>query len=189
MNTFKIILASQSPRRQELLKSLNYKFETLHLNIDESYSPLLKENQITEYLAEQKSKRYGEVDDHTVVITADTIVWMNDHALEKPENFEQAKKMLFELSGNSHKVYTSVGFSTKNDFKVFTDCTEVHFLPMNEKEIEFYISHFKPYDKSGSYGIQDWIGLAKIDKIKGSFFTIMGLPTHIVYEYLENLTF
>jgi septum formation protein len=189
MNTFKIILASQSPRRQELLKSLNYEFKTIHLNIDESYSPLLKENQITEYLAEQKSKHYGKVDDHTVVITADTIVWMNEHALEKPKNSEQAKKMLQDLSGNSHKVYTSMGFTTKNDFKVFTDCTEVHFLEMNDNEIEFYVNNFKPLDKSGSYGIQDWIGLAKINKINGSFFTIMGLPTHIVYEYLQNLTF
>ncbi|MCT6870179.1 Maf family nucleotide pyrophosphatase [Apibacter sp.] len=188
-NTFKIILASQSPRREELLRSLNYTFDTIHLDMDETYSSQLKENQITEYLAEQKSKYYGEVEDKTVVITADTIVWMNNHALEKPKNFEQAKQMLSELSGNSHKVYTSVGFKTKNDFQVFTDYTEVHFMKMSDNEIEYYIENFKPFDKSGSYGIQDWIGIAKIDKISGSFFTIMGLPTHIVYDYLENIKF
>lgn len=188
-NTFKIILASQSPRREELLRSLNYTFDTIHLDMDETYSSQLKENQITEYLAEQKSKYYGEVEDKTVVITADTIVWMNNQALEKPKNFEQAKQMLSELSGNSHKVYTSVGFKTKNDFQVFTDYTEVHFMKMSDNEIEYYIENFKPFDKSGSYGIQDWIGIAKIDKIYGSFFTIMGLPTHIVYDYLQNIKF
>ncbi|MDR2121687.1 MAG: Maf family nucleotide pyrophosphatase [Flavobacteriaceae bacterium] len=187
MNTFKIILASQSPRRQELLKSLNYTFDTVQLNMDESYPAHLKESEITEYLAYQKSRCFGKVEENTVVITADTIVWMNDRALEKPQDANQAKEMLQELSGNFHKVYTSVGFTTRERFQVFTDCSEVHFSEITEQEMDFYIKNNNPFDKAGAYGIQDWIGLAKIDKIKGSYFTIMGFPTHIVYEFLQKL--
>jgi septum formation protein len=187
-NQFKIILASQSPRRQELLKSLNYSFETIRLDMDESYPSHLKASEITEYLARQKSEYFGKVEAGTVVLTADTIVWMDDKALEKPENAGQAREMLRELSNNFHKVYTSVGFTTKENFQVFTDCSEVHFLEITEEEIEFYINNNNPFDKAGSYGIQDWIGLAKIDKIKGSYFTIMGFPTHIVYEFFQKLS-
>ncbi|MDR1876070.1 MAG: Maf family nucleotide pyrophosphatase [Flavobacteriaceae bacterium] len=187
INKLKIILASQSPRRKELLESLGYTFETVKLNINEVYPAHLKANEITEYLAFQKSKHFEKVDKNTVVITADTIVWMNDKALEKPQDAEQAKEMLRQLSGNIHQVYTSVGFTTQDKFQVFTDCSEVHFLEFTEQEIDFYVKNNNPLDKSGSYGIQDWIGLAKIDKIKGSCFTIMGLPTHIVYKFLQSL--
>ncbi len=187
MTNYKIILASQSPRRQELLRSLGFDFEAVRLDIDEIYPSNLKAGQITEYLVQEKSGYFGKVEQGKIVITADTIVWMNDQALEKPGDEEQAREMLKQLSGKSHQVYTSVGFTKHNDFQVFTDCAEVHFLEMTKKEIDFYVEKFHPFDKAGSYGIQDWIGLAKIDKIIGSYFTIMGFPTHIVYDFLQNI--
>lgn len=185
---YKIILASQSPRRQELLKKLGYDFEIVKLNIDESYPENLKKQGITEYLAHQKSVHFGKVQKNTIVITADTIVWMDGKPLEKPNNNKEAIKMLKKLSGNSHKVYTSVGFSTNKKFKCFTDCSKVYFNEIDDYEIDFYVNNYEVLDKAGAYGIQDWIGLTKIKKIKGSYFTIMGFPTHIIYNYLKNLT-
>ncbi|MDR3272510.1 MAG: Maf family protein [Flavobacteriaceae bacterium] len=183
----KIILASQSPRRQELLKSLGYDFTSVSPDIDESYPPELKALEITEFLAKKKSLYFGKVDENTVVITADTIVWLDGRALEKPKNQENAKEMLRSLSGKTHHVYTSVGFTTSVDFQVFTDVSEVHFSDLTEEEIVYYVQNFNPLDKAGAYGIQDWMGLAKIDQIKGSYFTIMGFPSHLVYRYLSSL--
>ncbi|MGM5629716.1 Maf family nucleotide pyrophosphatase [Apibacter raozihei] len=183
---YQIVLASQSPRRKELLKSLGYEFDTISLNIDESYPGNLKAGEITEYLAYNKSKSYGEIPEKTILITADTIVWYNNKALEKPNNSLEAENMLKSLSGHSHEVFTSVGFSTKDNYKVFTDSARVHFLKLDKEEINYYVNNFNPMDKAGSYGIQDWIGLSKIEKIEGSYFTIMGFPTHLVYNYLKS---
>ena len=183
----KIILASQSPRRKELLKNLGYDFTAVSLNTDEDYPPELKAQEITEFLAKKKSLHFGRVAENTVVITADTIVWLDGEALGKPETEKDAKKMLRNLSGKTHYVYTSVGFTTSVDFQVFTDTAEVYFSELSEEEIEFYVQNFNVLDKAGAYGIQDWIGLAKIDRIKGSYFTIMGFPTHLVYKYLNSL--
>lgn len=183
----KIILASQSPRRKELLSSLGVEFTTQSLNIDESYPSQLKGAEITEYLVKKKSEFFRKLSENEVLITADTIVWHKDKALEKPKNEQEAFNMLRELSGENHQVFTSVGFTTKTNFQVFTDKAEVSFLPISEEEIQYYIRQFNPMDKAGSYGIQEWIGLAKINKIEGSYFTIMGFPTHLVYQYLKEL--
>lgn len=184
---YNIILASQSPRRQELLRSLNISFVCKPVLVEETYPAGLVANEITEYLAKKKSSHFGNVKSKDLIITADTIVWNKDHPLEKPKNIEEAKNFLREISNTDHTVYTSVGFTTSEGTKIFTDSAKIYLSELSDEEIDFYITNYRPLDKAGSYGIQDWIGLSKIYKIEGSYYTIMGLPTHIVYEYLKSI--
>jgi len=181
-----IILASQSPRRQELLQQMGLNFTVKPLHIDESYPIDLKKGKITEFITEKKSKEFGELSENQILITADTIVWHKGKCLEKPKDRESAIQMLLNISAEKHTVFTSISVRTFNSFHLKTDKAKVYFNEMSLAEIAHYVNNFKPYDKAGAYGIQDFLGLAKISKIKGSYFTVMGLPTHILYEILNE---
>jgi septum formation protein len=180
-----IILASKSPRRQQLLKGLDIDFEVRTKDVDESYPPSLKDLEIPEYLAKKKADAFiTELKENDILITCDTIVSLNGEILEKPNDYTHAFDMLSKLSGKMHTVYTGVCITTKNYQTSFTDKTEVYFKSLSKEEIDYYITHYKPYDKAGSYGIQEWWGYVAIEKINGDFFNVMGLPLRLIYSYL-----
>ena len=158
-----------------------------HLDIDESYPEILKNEEIALYLAELKFDAYkGELADKDLLITADTIVCIDNHVLGKPQNRDNAIKMIQLLSGRTHTVYTGICVGSKNKKKVTYDKTEVTMITLDSKDIEAYIDVCKPYDKAGSYGIQDWVGYVGIERISGSFYNVMGLPTHLLYNVLRE---
>lgn len=180
----KIILASGSPRRKELLKGLDLIFVVETKDIEEIFPKDLKENEITEYLAKLKSDAFLPIQDKTLIITADTIVWLDGKPIMKPVDYEDAVKILKTLSGKEHIVYTSVCIRTNTNEKVFTETTKVYFNELLDQEIEYYIKHYPPFDKAGAYGAQDWIGFVAVNKIEGSYFNVMGLPIHRLYSEL-----
>ncbi len=182
-----IILASGSPRRQQFLRDLNIDFEIRTKEIDEYYPNHLKSTEITDYLAKFKANAFlNELKNDDILITSDTIVWLDNKALGKPKNFKDAKNILLQLSGKMHEVITSVAISDNKHQTIVNDITKVYFKELSIPQIEYYINKFKPYDKAGSYGIQEWIGFIGIDKIEGSYFNVMGFPTHKFYEALMN---
>lgn len=182
-----IILASGSPRRQELFKELGLDFNIKVKEINEVYSSSLKAEEITNYLALQKAKAFeNRQNEDEIVITSDTIVWLNNKALEKPKNKQHAIEMLQNLSGNTHKVITSVCIKSKEKEKVFFDITNVTFKKLTKEEIIYYVEKYKPFDKAGAYGIQEWIGYIGVTRLEGSYFNVMGLPVHKLYEELLN---
>lgn len=188
LNKKNIILASGSPRRQELFKGLNLDFKIDIREIEEIYPKNYQREEITNYLAHLKAKAFeGAIKSNDLIITSDTIVWFNGKALEKPKSFQDAVSMLSELSGNFHEVITSVCLKTNNSEKVFHDITKVYFKELTQDEILFYVENYKPYDKAGAYGIQEWIGFIGVSKLEGSYFNVMGLPVHKVYEELLKL--
>ena len=180
-----IILASKSPRRQELLKSLGIKFTTKVFDTDESYDSNLSPKDIAIQIAQKKALPYS-ISDNTIIITADTIVAINGSILGKPKNKIEARQMLQQLSGNSHKVISSVCLKSKNNLVSFAETTQVFFKALTSEEIDYYIEEYKPFDKAGSYGIQEWIGMIGITKIEGSFYNVMGLPTQKLYLKLQK---
>lgn len=183
---YTFILASKSPRRQFLLKELGLNFEVKTKEVDESFPEHLKAQEIPLYLCEKKAEAFDEeLSDNTVVITADTIVWVDGQVLNKPEDFNDAVRMLKLLSGKMHEVYTGVCLRSKSKVKSFYALTKVYFKPLTQAEIEFYITHYKPFDKAGSYGAQDWIGLVAVERIEGTYFNVMGLPMKELYEELN----
>ncbi len=183
-----LILASGSPRRQHFLKELNLEFEIRLKEIDENYPSHLKEEEITDYLAILKAKSFiEELKQDDILITADTIVWLDGKAIGKPKNHEEAKKMLASLSGKTHKVISSFCLTTVNKQIVKSDTTFVKFSKLTEFEIDYYINNYHPFDKAGSYGIQEWIGYIGIEKIEGSYFNVMGFPIHKFYHEILNL--
>ena len=182
-----IILASGSPRRQELFKELGLDFSIQVKAIEEIYPSTLKQEEITNYLAELKAAAFYELAENDIVITSDTIVWLNNKAIEKPKDKQQAIEMLQELSGTGHKVITSICIKTVASQKVFHDETMVYFKPLSMEEITYYVENYKPFDKAGAYGIQEWIGFIGVTKIEGSYFNVMGLPVHKLYEELMKL--
>jgi septum formation protein len=190
-NKFKqnnIILASASPRRHELFKELGVNFSIKVKEIEENYHEDLKEDEITNYLCKLKADAFtNEILENDIIITADTIVWHNNKALEKPKNAEDAIKMLQELSGKKHKVFSSFCIKTKKSENIISDVTLVSFKKLSLKEIEFYVENYQPFDKAGAYGIQEWIGLIGVTQIEGSYFNVMGLPVHKLYEELMKL--
>ncbi len=182
----KIILASASPRRKELLAGLNIEFEIDTLNgFDESYDPLLPQKEIPSALSEGKSLGFHrELLDNEILITADTLVLCEGRIMGKPKNRADAIDMLKHLSGKTHEVVTAITLRDSKHYKTLSDTSIVHFKKLSEKEIEYYVDEYKPMDKAGAYGIQEWIGYIGIPMIEGSFFTIMGFPTHLVYSLL-----
>jgi septum formation protein len=187
LKKYQLILASKSPRRQYLLKELGLTFEVRTKEVDESFSPNIKAQEIPLYLCKKKADAFDEdLNDNTIVITADTIVWVDNQVLNKPENFDDAVRMLQLLSGKMHEVYTGVCLKSKHKTKSFYALTKVYFKTLTLQEIEFYIKNYEPYDKAGSYGAQDWIGLVAVEKIEGTYFNVMGLPVREVYEELLN---
>jgi septum formation protein len=183
----KIVLGSQSPRRAELLKSLAVKFRQISSDIDESYPSNLKAEEVSDYIAKAKSQSLvKQISEDELLICSDTIVCLGDEILGKPKDFNEAKSMLQALSEKSHAVITSISFSDKDKSICLHDSTEVFFKKLNEEDIDYYINEFKPYDKAGAYGIQEWIGMVGIEKIIGSYFTVMGLPTHLILPQLKT---
>lgn len=188
LEQYRIILASNSPRRKELLAGLGISFDVLTIpGIDESYPDTLVGGDIPVYLAKKKSEAYNDIlRDNLLVITADTIVWHNGKVLGKPKDRREAIEMLTELSGDSHIVYTGVCVRTKDKEVSFFTESEVFFDELTSTEIEYYVDNYKPYDKAGSYGIQEWIGYVGVKRIEGSYFNIMGLPIQRLYKELKR---
>lgn len=186
LGKYNLILASRSPRRKTLLEGLGIKFRIAELpDFDEDYPQYLDKFQIPVYLSECKSNLYGKLDPNDVLITADTIVWMNDHVINKPADYQDAVRILRDLSGNMHEVITGVTLRMVDFLYSFHSHTEVFFSKLSDEEINFYITNFNPYDKAGAYGIQEWIGYVGIEKISGSYFNVMGLPVQKLYRVLE----
>ena len=188
LKNYKIILASGSPRRQQFFKDLEIDFEIGLKEIEEVYPPNLIEEDITDYLAVLKSDAFeGELNENEILITSDTIVWHDNKALGKPKDYEDAFLMLQSLSNKTHKVITSVCFKTKSKTEVISETTLVTFSELSEDQILYYLDNYKPFDKAGSYGIQEWIGFVGVAKINGSYPNVMGLPIDKVYDYLNKL--
>ncbi|WP_282629874.1 Maf family nucleotide pyrophosphatase [Empedobacter sedimenti] len=180
-----IILASQSPRRKELLAGLGLQFSTISLDIDETFDRNeFKKEQITEYLSAKKAKAYTDIQPNDLIITSDTTVWVDNESLEKASNREEAYEMIKKLSGKTHSVYTSVTIRSVEKEVTFSDETQVTFADLTDEEIYFYIDNYKPFDKAGAYGVQEWIGYIGVDNMNGSYFNVMGLPTHKLYKEL-----
>jgi septum formation protein len=181
----KIILASKSPRRKELLTGLNLPFEVVIRETDETFPEGMPIGEIPVYLARLKAEPfYDELEDHTIVITADTIVWVDGIVLGKPVNYDEAAGMLRQLSGKKHVVVTGVCLTAKEKQVTFSASTDVHFKNLTNSEIDYYLTNYQPYDKAGSYGVQEWIGFIAIERIEGSYFNVMGLPVQQLYEEL-----
>ena len=188
LSNYNIILASGSPRRQNFFKELHLNFEIRLKEVDEVYPENLKKSEITDYLANLKSKPFeNELQENDLLITSDTIVWHNNTALGKPKSYEEAFEMLKSLSDKKHQVITSISIKNKHFQKIINDTTEVYFKELSDEEINYYIKNYKPYDKAGAYGIQEWIGKIGIYKIEGSYFNVMGLPVHKLYKELLKL--
>ena len=188
LKDYNIILASGSPRRQQFFKDLDIDFTIILKSVDEVYPKELNETEITDFLADLKSKAFTNLSDKDILITSDTIVWLNNKALGKPKDDEEAFNMLSALSGKTHKVITSISIKTNRFQKMINDVTKVSFKQLSDAEIEYYIKNYKPFDKAGAYGIQEWIGFIGIDKIEGSYFNVVGLPVHKLYKTLMNLS-
>ena len=184
----KIILASQSPRRHNLLTGIGLDFDIItSLETDESFSDSMNVDEVPVYLAKKKAKTYENfIDEKTILITADTIVSLNGKILNKPKDRSDAENMLKLLSGNSHIVITGVCIKSKQKEICFNAHTTVYFNDLTKDEIDFYIEKYKPFDKAGAYGIQEWIGYIAIKKIEGSYFNVMGLPIQKLYEELSK---
>lgn len=187
LNRYKIILGSASPRRQQFFKEMNIEVEIKLQNVDEIYPEDLKATEITNFLAQLKAEAYQHIAENEMVVTSDTIVWHENKALGKPKDELDAKAMLASLSGKTHEVITSVCFKTKEACRVINETTFVTFKKLTPEMIDFYVSNFNPLDKAGAYGIQEWIGQIGITKIEGSYFNVVGLPTHLVYKTLNSL--
>ncbi|MDB5137198.1 MAG: maf [Mucilaginibacter sp.] len=183
----KIILASKSPRRQELLRLMDIDFRIVLKEVDESYPENLSPEEIAVYVAEKKAKAFDESIDNEIVLTADTIVSIERHILGKPETIEHAAEMLQMLSGKVHKVVTGVCLLYKHKYNLFHDVSEVFFRKLAIEEIDFYVNNYHPLDKAGAYGIQEWIGLIGIERINGSYTNVVGLPTEKLYQQLIRL--
>lgn len=180
----KLILASGSPRRQELLKGLDIPFTIQTKEVEEVFPTNLKAGAITEYLAELKAAAFENLEENTIIITADTIVWMDGKALMKPTDREDAIEIISKLSDTMHEVFTSVCIKSDSKTSVFTAVTKVYFEKLSKEEIVYYVDNYQPYDKAGAYGAQDWIGYIGIKELKGSYFNVMGLPVHSLYQEL-----
>lgn len=187
LKKYTVILASGSPRRQQFLKDLGIDFTIQLKEVEEIYPKGLKGSDITDYLADLKSKPFTNLSEKDILITSDTIVWLENSALGKPKNAEEAFKMLKSLSGKAHQVITSVSIKSKHFQKIVNDVTTVSFKHLSDEEITYYIKNYKPFDKAGAYGIQEWIGFIGISAIKGSYFNVVGLPVLKLYNELMKL--
>lgn len=183
----KLLLASQSPRRKELLSNLGFDFEIVRIDCEEILPKDIKTEDAAAYLSELKADTFRKLQEKEVLLTADTIVAIDNQILGKPEDEDDARNMLRMLSGRTHQVYTGITIKTLSKTITKTDVADVEFDEITHDEINYYIQNYKPFDKAGSYGIQEWLGMAKIKNMTGSFYTIMGLPTHLVYKILKEI--
>lgn len=185
---YNIYLASQSPRRQDLLKKLGFDFNiAVKKDVEETFHQSLEKEEIAMYLADKKASAYKNlIKENRLLITADTIVWINGEVLGKPKDNIEATEMLKKLSGKHHSVITGITLKTDTKHHNFFCTTEVWFKQLTFDEISFYIKNYKPFDKAGAYGIQEWIGLVAVEKIEGSYFNVVGLPVQKLYTELEK---
>ena len=187
-----IILGSQSPRRRELMAGLDLDFTAVSIDADEHYPADLQAGDIPYYISRAKARAYANrLQPNQLLITADTIVWLEGHMLGKPQDEAEAKAMLRALSGKTHQVFTGVTFAEKLstfDFRLSTivDCTDVTFAELTDEEIAYYVTKYRPLDKAGAYGVQEWIGYVACTGMKGSYFNVMGFPVHLVYTELKK---
>lgn len=183
-----VILGSQSPRRRELMAGLDIPFSCVTIDADESYPAELKAGDIPMYISRAKARAYvSELQDNDLLITSDTIVWLHGEMLGKPQDEAEAKAMLARLSGQTHEVYTAVCFADRNgELETWVDCTKVTFNNLSEKDIDYYVSKYRPLDKAGAYGVQEWIGYVGVTRMEGSYFNVMGFPICHVYERLKK---
>lgn len=188
ISQYHILLASNSPRRRELLGGLGVDYEVVSLpEIDESYPPTLQGVEIPTYIAARKAEAYSQwMKDDTLLITADTIVWLDGKVYGKPADAQDACKMLRELSGKTHTVITGMALTTRDKQRTFAVESYVTFAQLDEAEIEYYVSKYKPFDKAGAYGIQEWIGYIGVTALEGSYFNVMGLPVQRLYQELKQ---
>lgn len=186
LKKYKIKLASNSPRRRELLAGLGLDFEVKLLpGIDESYPERLPGEEIPVYIARKKAEAYRrDIGPDELIITADTIVYIDGQVLGKPADAEEARRMLRQLSGRTHQVITGVCLTTADRQKAFSAVTDVTFDTLGDEEIDYYIEHYRPYDKAGAYGVQEWIGFVGVSRLEGSYFNVMGLPVQRLYREL-----
>lgn len=189
LKKYRVILASNSPRRKELLSGLGIDYEVKTLpGIEESYPDTLKGEEIPLYIAREKADAYRDsMQPDELIITADTIVWLDGVVMGKPKDEEDARNMLRRLSGKTHQVMTGVCITTTGFRKSFSTVTDVTFTDLTEEEIHYYVEHYKPMDKAGAYGIQEWIGFVGVQSIAGSYFNVMGLPVQRLYKELKKL--
>ena len=187
LENYRIVLASKSPRRQQLLADLGIDFETEIHEVDEVFPEGLPMEEIPQYLARLKAEPFVEtLKEKDLVITSDTIVYVDGEVLGKPADYEEAVAMLQNLSGRRHEVVTGVCLTSTTKQVSFASVTDVFFKELSQEEIDYYITHYKPYDKAGAYGIQEWIGYIGIERIEGSYFNVMGLPVQHLYEELSK---
>ena len=188
LKSYNIILASKSPRRQELLKGIGVPFSIITKDFDESFSANISPYDVAPYLSVKKAKAFeeNELPENYMVITADTVVVVDDEILGKPNDAEEARQMLRLISGKRHSVITGVSIRTKDKIKTFSAMSKVSFDTLGEEEIDYYVNNFKPFDKAGAYGIQEWIGYIGVSSVEGSYFNVMGLPTQKLYKMLKN---
>lgn len=184
LNKYQIILASKSPRRKQLLEEMGLKFEVITIATKEDYPKELKMGEIPKYIAEKKADAFGQLEENQIVISADTVVCIGEKVLGKPKDEKEAKQMLEMLSGNFHKVFT--GYCIKSKDKKISNYaqTTVEFKKLSPSEIDYYIKNYKPFDKAGSYGVQEWIGAIGIKSISGSYYNVVGLPTCMLFDDL-----
>ena len=187
LNNYNVILASGSPRRQQFFRDLDIDFSIQLKEIEEIYPENLKGVAITDYLSNLKSDAFSTLNNKDLLITSDTIVWLEGKALGKPKDAKEAFTMLRAMSGKKHEVITSVCIKSNSFRKIVNDITSVTFKELSDEEIQYYINNYKPFDKAGAYGIQEWIGFIGIDKIAGSYFNVVGLPVHKLYKELMAL--
>ncbi len=183
-----IILFSKSPRRQELMKLMGLNFKVITKDVDESYPEHLSPTEVAEYIASKKAKAFDNEINNEILITADTIVAVDNEILGKPVDAADAFRMIKLLSGRAHDVHTGVALLHQHHVISFVDTTVVHFRELSDAEINFYIENYKPYDKAGAYGIQEWIGLVAVTRLEGSYTNVMGLPTERVYQQILHLS-
>jgi len=187
LKDYKIILASGSPRRQQFFKDMHLDFEVRLKEVEEIYPDDLKASEITDFLAVLKANAFQEeLQPSDILVTSDTIVWHNGKALGKPKDYDDAFHILKALSNSTHEVFTSVCIKNNGKIDIINETTKVTFSTLSDEAIAYYLENFKPYDKAGAYGIQEWIGLIGISKIEGSYSNVVGLPVQKVYEYFAN---
>jgi septum formation protein len=187
LNRHRIILASRSPRRQQLLRELGLRFDVVTKDYPETYPGNLTGEEIAIFLSKAKADYFkNDIAYNEIIITADTIVWCNGRVLGKPEDKYEAAEMIRDLSGNTHEVITGVTLLSTKRERTFSDTTKVTFDALTDTEINYYIERFRPYDKAGAYGIQEWIGIAGCSRIEGSYFNVVGLPVQKLYKELKD---
>lgn len=188
LKDYNIILASASPRRHAFLKSMNIDFEVRLHPVDEVYPDTLKGTEITDYLAKLKAEAFKrQLKEKDILITSDTIVWLDNKPVEKPKDKDDAFRMIKSLSNKTHEVMTSICFTQSTQQKIVNTITKVTFKPLTDDEIWYYVNTYEPLDKAGAYGIQEWIGAIGITNIEGSYNNVVGLPTHLLYETLNSI--